>query len=198
MAKIRQILLLSTILGFGAALAGCAAKPNTFNVNTTLPELSLQYRDLEASYLARDIRPANYLVAIHRVGEPANLINNQYKLSTLIGEQLKLGWQTQGVNFVEQSPLQVMLDIQVARIDIQQDAFEYEAESALTLLVTIDNNGDKLTKQFRSSSSLQGTLSPDMPLLEEKFALQVNTLLSEILHDPQVSQYLTKMNTSAN
>lgn len=192
MAKIRQILLLSTVLGFGAALAGCATKPHTFNVKATLPELSQQYQGVEASYLARDIRPANYLVAVHRVGEPANLINNQYKLTTLIGEQLKQGWQTQGVNFVQQSPLQVMLDIQVARIDIQQDAFEYEAESALTLLVTIDNNGDKLTKQFRSSSSLQGSLSPDMPLLEEKFALQVNTLLSEILHDPQVNQYLTK------
>ncbi len=192
MAKIRQVLLLSTLLGFGAVLTGCATKPHTFNVSTTLPELSQQYQALDASYLARDVRPANYLVAIHRVGEPANLINNKYLLTTLIGEQLKQGWQTQGINFVEQSPLQVMLDIQVARIDIQQDAFEYEAESALTLLVTIDNNGDKLTKQFRSSSSLQGSFSPDMKMLEDKFALQVNTLLGEILHDHQVSQYLTK------
>ncbi|MBL1417741.1 MAG: hypothetical protein COB27_012800, partial [Moritella sp.] len=60
------------------------------------------------------------------------------------------------------------------------------------LIISIENQGQTLTKQFRSASILTGAFSPSMSELEAKFSQQLSSLLNDVFNDQQISDYLTR------
>jgi len=173
-------------------LTACASAPQQVNITAEPAPLTTQYPGTLVSLTSKDIRDANYLIAIHKVGEPAQLLNNQNSLVNLITAKLQRGWEQQGLVFSPQADIAINLELQTARIDVQQDSFEHQAESSLMLIVSIDNEGQTLTKQFRSASTLTGAFSPSMNDLETKFSQQLSSLLNDVFNDQQISDYLTR------
>jgi len=182
-------LLLSTGL---LLLTACASAPQQVNITAEPAALTMQYSDTQVSLTSKDIRDANYLIAIHKVGEPAQLLNNQSSLVNLTATKLQQGWEQQGLTFAPQADIAISLELQTARIDVQQDSFEHQAESTLMLIISIENNGQTLTKQYRSASTLTGAFSPSMTDLETKFSQQLSALLNDVFNDEQISHYLTR------
>jgi len=182
-------LLLTTGLSL---LTACASAPKQVNITVDPAPLTMRYADTMVSLTSTDIRDANYLIAIHKVGEPAELVNNQNSLVNLITAKLQQGWQQQGLVFTADADIAINLELQTARIDVQQDSFEHQAESALTLIISIENKGQTLTKQFRSASTLTGAFSPSMSELETKFSQQLSSLLNDVFKDEQINDYLAR------
>lgn len=182
-------LLLSTSL---LLLTACASTPQQVSLTVEPVSLTAQYTDTKVVVSSKDIRDANYLIAIHEAGEPAQLINHQGSLAKLTSNLLKQGWQQQGLTFAPQADIAINLKLQTARIDVQQDSFEYQAESALVLIVVVKNQGQTLTKQFRSASTLTGAFSPSISELETKFSQQLSSLVNDVFKDQQISDYLTR------
>lgn len=172
-------------------LAACSTVPTQVNIVPTTQEQAQRYNDINVNLTSRDIRDANYLIAIHQVGDAAKLINNKAALSSLVETNLQKGWEQQGIVFADDAAIKVQIEVQVARVDIQQDSFEYEANSSLILALSITNEGKTLTKQFRSKSSMSGPFDPDIKDIEAKFAKQLSVLLQDIYLDEQVSNYLS-------
>lgn len=185
---LKKLLLSASLL----LLTACASAPSQVNITTQDLTLSTQYSDTNVTLASKDIRDANYLIAIHKVGEPAQLINNKGSLVSLAASQLQQGWEQQGLIFSPQAGIEINLELQTARIDVQQDNFEHQAESTLTLIISIENKGQTLTKQFRSSSTLTGAFSPSISELETKFSQQLTSLLNDIFSDEQINDYLTR------
>jgi len=182
-------LLLSASL---VLLTACASAPQQVNITAEPASLTTQYAGTQVSLTSKDIRDANYLIAIHKVGEPAQLLNNQSSLVNLTTAKLQQGWEQQGLVFTAAADIAINLELQTARIDVQQDSFEHQAESTLMLIVSIENKGQTLTKQFRSASTLTGAFSPSMSDLETKFSQQLSSLLNDVFNDQQISDYLTR------
>ncbi|QUM82227.1 hypothetical protein HWV01_19050 [Moritella sp. 5] len=173
-------------------LTACASPPQQVNITAEPAPLATQYAGTQVSITSKDIRDANYLIAIHKVGEPAQLLNNQSSLVNLTTAKLQQGWEQQGLVFSPQADIAINLELQTARIDVQQDSFEHQAESTLMLIVSIDNKGQTLTKQFRSASTLTGAFSPSMSDLETKFSQQLSSILNDVFNDQQINDYLTR------
>lgn len=173
-------------------LTACASTPQQVNITADPAQLTTQYSDTQVTLVSKDIRDANYLIAIHKVGEPAQLLNNQGSLVNLTAAKLQQGWEQQGLVFSPQADIAINLELQTARIDVQQDSFEHQAESTLMLIVSIENKGQTLTKQFRSASSLTGAFSPSIDDLESKFSQQLSSLLNDVFNDQQISDYLAR------
>lgn len=173
-------------------LTACASAPQQVNISAELAPLTRQYNDTQVTLTSKDIRDANYLIAVHKVGEPAQLLNNQGSLVNLTTAKLQQGWEQQGLVFTPQADIAIKLELQTARIDVQQDSFEYLAESTLMLIVSIDNKGQTLTKQFRSASTLTGAFNPPMNDLEAKFSQQLSSLLTDVFNDQQIRDYLAR------
>ncbi|MFT5879262.1 MAG: putative lipoprotein [Moritella sp.] len=185
---LKQILLATGLL----LLTACASDPEQVNISTAPVKLVPKYSNTTVSLTSRDIRDANYLIAIHKIGDPAKLINNQSSLAKLAEMSLQQGWQQQGLVFDPQAEVAINLEVRVARIDVQQDAFEYMAESDLVLILSVENEGQTLTKQFSRASTLTGAFNPSIPELEAKFSQQLSLLLTDIFEDQQVNEYLTR------
>lgn len=185
---LKQILLGTSLL----LLTACASVPEQVNISTAPVNLAPKYSNTTVSLTSRDIRDANYLIAIHKVGDPAKLINNKASLAKLAETSLQQGWEQQGLVFDPQAEVAINLEVQVARIDVQQDAFEYMAESALIVILSVENEGQTLTKQFSRASTLTGAFNPSIPELEAKFSQQLSLLLTDIFEDQQVNDYLTR------
>jgi len=182
-------LLLSSAL---VLLTACASAPKQVNITAELAPLTAQYSETQVTLTSKDIRDANYLIAIHKVGEPAQLLNNQSSLINLTTAKLQQGLEQQGLVFSSQADIAINLELQTARIDVQQDSFEHQADSTLVLIISIDNNGQTLTKQYRSASTLTGAFSPSMTDLETKFSQQLSSLLNDVFNDEQINHYLTR------
>ncbi|PKH07289.1 YajG family lipoprotein [Moritella sp. Urea-trap-13] len=173
-------------------LTACASAPQQVNITAEPAPLTTQYSETQVTLTSKDIRDANYLIAVHKVGEPAQLLNNQGSLVKLTTAKLQQGWEQQGLVFTPQADIAINLELQTARIDVQQDSFEHQADSALVLIISIANNGQTLTKQFRSASTLTGAFSPSMSDLEAKFSQQLSSLLNDIFNDQQIRDYLAR------
>ena len=173
-------------------LSGCANIPTQINISTNAVQLAPQYDNVRVRLTSQDIRDANYLIAIHKAGQAAKLINNQAALSSLIATSLEQGWQQQGIVITNDAAITANIAIQTARVDVQQDNFEYVADSQLVLVVTVTNKGQTLNKQFRSSSTLAGAFNPVVSELEAKLTQQLNAMLRDIFADPQIRDYLSR------
>ena len=173
-------------------LTACASAPQQVNITAELAPLTTQYSGIQVNLTSKDIRDANYLIAVHKVGDPAQLLNNQSSLINLTTAKLQQGWEQQGLVFTAAADIAINLELQTARIDVQQDNFEHQADSTLVLIISIENQGQTLTKQFRSASILTGAFSPSMSDLEAKFSQQLSSLLNDVFNDQQISDYLTR------
>ena len=173
-------------------LTACATAPQQVNITADPAPLTTQYHGTQVALTSKDIRDANYLIAIHKVGEPAQLVNNQSSLINLTTAKLQQGWEQQGLVFSAQADIAINIELQTARIDVQQDSFEHQVESTLVLIISIENKAQTLTKQFRSASTLTGVFSPAMSDLETKFSQQLSSLLNDVFHDQQISDYLAR------
>ncbi|GIC77832.1 YajG family lipoprotein [Moritella sp. F3] len=182
-------LLLSTSL---VLLTACASAPQQVNITAEPAQLTTQYSDTQVTLSSKDIRDANYLIAVHKVGEPAQLLNNKGSLINLTTAKLQQGWEQQGLVFSPQADIAINLELQTARINVQQDSFEHQAESTLMLIVSIKNKDQTLTKQFRSASTLTGAFGPSMSDLEAKFSQQLSSLLNDVFNDQQIRDYLAR------
>ncbi|MDX2320584.1 MAG: YajG family lipoprotein [Moritella sp.] len=185
---LKKLLLSASLL----LLTACASAPQQVNITAEPAQLTTQYSDTQVSLTSKDIRDANYLIAIHKVGEPAQLLNNEGSLVNLTTAKLQQGWEQQGLVFKPQADIAINLELQTARIDVQQDSFEHQADSALVLIISIENKGQTLTKQYRSASTLTGAFSPSMSDLEAKFSQQLSSLLDDIFNDQQIRDYLAR------
>ena len=185
---LKMLLLGATLL----TLSGCANIPEQVNISTNPVQLTPLYNNIQVTLTSQDIRQANYLIAIHKAGQAAKLINNQVALSNLIATRLQQGWQQQGIVIADDADITANIAIQTARVDVQQDNFEYVADSQLVLIVTVTNKGQTLNKQFRSSSTLAGAFNPVVSELEAKLTQQLNAMLSDIFADPQIRDYLSR------
>jgi len=183
-------------LGLGLSLlllTACTSVPHQLDIQVPSTTAAVQpaYAGVTVDLSSRDVRDAFYLIAIHQAGDAATLVNNKTPLAQLAESGLANGWQKQGLTITKDGQIKAQLEIQIARIDVQQDSFEYEAESSLVVSITVNNGIKTLTKQFQSKSMMTGPLSPNIEQLETKFTEQLTTVLNDIYQDKQIINYLT-------
>lgn len=183
------------ILGLSLlVLTACSSVPPRLDIQIPPPNLAAKptYAGITVNLSSRDVRDAFYLIAIHKAGKAATLVTNKTSLVKLAESRLADGWQKQGITILEEGKISAQLELQIARIDVQQDSFEYEAASSLVVSITVTNGLDTLTKQFQSKSMMTGPFSPNIDELEAKFTEQLTAVLNDIYQDKQVIDYLTR------
>lgn len=188
-------MLKKLVLAFSVSiLAACSSVPQQLDIQlpATTAEVQPAYANVTVELSNRDVRDAFYLIAIHKAGDAATLVNNKTPLAQLAQSALASVWQQQGLAIADNDQLKAQLEIQIARIDVLQDAFEYEAESSLVVSITINNGSDTLTKQFQTKSMMTGPLRPSIEQLEGKFTEQLVRVVNDIVTDKQVIDYLTR------
>ncbi len=180
------------VLVCAALLSACASNyTKTLSLDLDTSQVAAYYHDKpRVQFTSQDLRTANYLVSFKNKDKAAGLINNDQNLRLITAENLKTKLQQQGLELVDSSDKQFRLDILTLRTSVTQSRVKYQADSSIRLKVIVKNQDRQLAKLYKSHSSWEGAFSPSLEEIEQDLEEQLNTLLTEIITDPQIQTYL--------
>ncbi len=189
--KFKKHLLLATSLVITFLLSGCASAPSHLIIS---PEIISQGNKLsnnkQASLNIVDMRTANHIIQILREGEAATLISAQDRLEDTINKSLSKHWQQQGLSIENNAINSIVITIEKAQINVEQTLLKYQAESEIVLKVAVNNSLQTLTSTFTNRGNSNGPLKADIAVLERNFNQRLANLLTQILVNKKINQFL--------
>ena len=189
--KFKKHLLLATSLVITFLLSGCASAPSHLRIS---PEIISQGNKLsnnkQASLNIVDMRTANHIIQILREGEAATLISAQDRLEDTINKSLSKHWQQQGLSIENNAINSIVITIEKAQINVEQTLLKYQAESEIVLKVAVNNSLQTLTSTFTNRGNSNGPLKADIAVLERNFNQRLANLLTQILVNKKINQFL--------
>lgn len=182
---------LLTILTFCILLTACANTPSHLIV---IPDIlttpNVEYNNKYAQLEVIDMRTASHIVQILREGDAATVISPEKSLEETIQKTLSTQWQKQGLNIATVANNTIKISIEKAVISVDQKMMNYNAQSEIVLKVQVNNGKQTLTSTFKNRGNSEGPLKADIATLERNFNQRLTSLLTEILANPKMNDFI--------
>lgn len=172
-------------------ISACTNKPTQIIVAPE-PYVSSKaaFLGLNARLNVTDMRSGSHILQIMRADKAAELFSAQSDLSTIIHQGLESELKKQGLNLSGQANNQIEVFVDNAIISVQQELVKYQANNHITMRVQVTSNEQTLTRTFNSKGSSNGPLQADIAVLERDFNQQLANLLSQIITDKEIQQFI--------
>jgi uncharacterized lipoprotein len=146
------------------------------------PELNIgssnAYQLKQAQLLMRDLRTSPHIVQILRTGEATKLYSPQQAL------------KANGLRFNTPAANQIEIIIDNALVSVKQAMLKYSASNLMNIRVVIHNSKGTLSKAFKVTGTSNGPLKADLAVLERDFNQQLTKLLSQIVQNEELQQFM--------
>lgn len=182
-----------TAIAFASLLTitGCGTAPTHLIVT---PEVHLaasnQFSGKMAQLNVIDMRTSTHIVQIIEKDEAAIILSSKQRLEDIIQETLTTQWQNQGLTFSADAEDKITLTIEKAVISVDQKSVNYTTQSEIILKVTIANDKQTLTSNFKNRAHNEGPLNADLAALEREFNLHLSTLIKQVLTSKDIKAFL--------
>jgi uncharacterized lipoprotein len=176
-------------------LTACANKPTHVVI---APDLSItngtqshnQYQNKQASVTITDMRSAQHVVQILRKDEAAEIYSSQQPLNSIIKQTLISEFKKQGLEVKDQASNAIEIIIENSLISVQQEMIKYQVNNELVIRVKVNNGKETLSNTFKVRGKSEGPLSADIAVLERDFNQQLSTLLSQIISNVEIKDFI--------
>lgn len=168
--------LLATLL-----LAGCATSSNSLNVTPkiVLPQQDPTLPGITLSINGADQRKDEALAKVNRKGQLVTLTPSR-DLRFLLQEVLEKQMGARGYMIGAGGPVDLQIVVNTLYADVAEGNLRYNITTkADVTIIAQANNGNKQTKNFRSTYNVQGAFSAT----HDKITDAVNGVLSEVIAD---------------
>ncbi|SDI58832.1 uncharacterized lipoprotein [Ferrimonas sediminum] len=180
-----KILLIAALL-----LGGCASTPNTLILAPDAPMVASHSPQGQLRMETVDHRSEQYLVEIRSGDGAAQLLSPAEPPRQLLDKGVRNALTRMGFDIDPAASTQMTLSLDRLVMEVNQTTFKHDANSQLDATVFIDNNGRQLTKRFTVRSNFNGPLKPDMSRIEREMNDRLTQLMTDIVTDAEVQQYL--------
>lgn len=173
-------------------LGGCATHwPEIAYINPQIIPSNQQYYSGNSVTLEGvDRREAAYVFSVKKKDQAAILVGTDRPLATILSDKLSEGLRSQGLNVGNIGSTHVQLEVLQAAVTVEEKTFTYVTRAKVSLKITADYQGNKVSKQFNASSSKEGPGQPDMAELESILNQHLGNLLQQMMSDQQVRAYI--------
>ena len=158
------------------------------------PELNIgssnHYQLKQAQIRMRDLRSSPHIVQILRTGEAAKLYSPQQPIIETVEIALSSALKANGLLLNTPAANQVEIIIDSALVSVQQAMLKYNANSQMNIRVVIHNGKGTLSKTFKVTGTSNGPLKADFAVLERDFNQQLTKLLSQIVQNEELQQFM--------
>jgi uncharacterized lipoprotein len=176
-------------------LTACANKPTHVVI---APDLSItnstqnhnQHQNKQASITVTDMRSAQHVVQILRKDEAAEIYSSQQPLNSIIKQTLISEFKKQGLEVKDQANNAIDIIIENSLISVQQEMIKYQVNNELVIRVKVNNGKETLSNTFKVRGKSEGPLSADIAVLERDFNQQLSTLLSQIVSNVEIKDFI--------
>ena len=176
-------------------LSSCANKtthvviaPDLSIINST--STLTEYQNKEASITVTDIRRAQHVVQILRKDEAAEIYSSQQPLSNIIKQTLISEFKKQGLAINTQANNAIEVIIENSLISVQQEMMKYQVNNELMIHVKVNNGEQTLSNTFKVRGTSEGPLSADIAVLERDFNQQLTKLLTQIINNVEIRNFI--------
>ena len=174
-----------------AMLAGCSNQSEQIIVAPQLVATNqLSYQQMPAQLTVQDMRTKQHLVQILATDKAAILHSSANNITQVIEKNLAKQWQQQGLKITANAATQITVFIDAALVSVNQQTLKYTANNELRIRVQIAKNNQTQTTHFKTTGSSNGPLRPDIAVLERDFNQQLGTILTNILTNADVQNFL--------
>jgi len=158
------------------------------------PELHLgssnAFQQKKVQLRVSDLRQASHIVQILRIGEAAQLYSPQQAIVDVVEQSLTSAFKANGLHIKPMAANQVEVIIDNALVSVQQEMVKYSANNQMNFRVVIDNAQGSLTKSFKITGTSNGTFKADIAVLERDFNQQLAKLLTQIVENEELQQFI--------
>jgi len=174
-----------------ASLVACSTAPThlILSPQVNLPA-SNQFANKEASINVVDMRTSPHIVQILEKDEAATILSSKVRIEDIISGILSKEWQQQGLTISADANNKITATIEKAIISVDQESVTYTTQSEIIIKVTIENEKQTLTSQFKTRAHSEGALNADIAALEREFNQHLTTLLKQMLVSKDIQKFL--------
>lgn len=148
------------------------------------------YQTQSAKMSIVDNRHSTHLVEVLTNNEKSKLINSATPLKSVLNSQFKKELSDQGLNFNNDSVVSVQLNVERARTYINQDIFDYRANTIIKLRVNVENPEQTLSKTFTLRATSRGPLTANIDQIQQDFNIQLSKIIIQVLEDDQLQNFI--------
>lgn len=180
-----------TLVFFLASIVSCSTAPTHLIVSPQVylsPSNQLSYKEAQLNVV--DMRTSTHIIQILEKDEAAIILSAKHRLEETTQTLLTQQWQKQGLSFTSSAENKITVSIEKAVISVDQESVSYTTQSEIIIKVTIDNNKQTLTSNFKTRAHSEGALSADIAVLEREFNQHLSTLLIQILTSKDIKTFL--------
>ena len=158
------------------------------------PELNIAssnvFQQKQAQLRISDLRPVNHIVQVMRIDEAAQLYSPQQAIASVVETSLTSALKANGLNIQPLAANQIEVFIDSALVTVHQDLLKYGVNNQINFRVVINNAQGTLTKSFKVSGTSSGPLKVDLAVLERDFNQQLAKLLTQIVQNEELQQFI--------
>jgi uncharacterized lipoprotein len=176
-------------------VTACANKPTHVVI---APDLSItnsassqsDYQNKQANITVTDMRSAQHIVQILRKDKAAEIYSSQQPLKNIIKQTLTAEFKKQGLAINAQASNTIDIIIENSLISVQQEMMDYQVNNELVILVKVNNGKQTLSNTFKVRGTSEGLLSADIAVLERDFNQQLSNLLTQIISNTEIKNFI--------
>ncbi|WP_116473767.1 YajG family lipoprotein [Zobellella maritima] len=183
--------LASAVLALG--LSACASYyPIAVDVSPSVQAGGGVYRGQAVSLSSRDNRANDYIIQIEQKDKSPVVVGASNNLRAQMEQKLAQGLSTQGLYLENNANTRMELELQDVLARVIRGHISYDVVQQLRMQVTLERNGQRLTKQYRRSAQQEfpGRLHPDLDKVKEALNKQLSLLVQDVLADRDVQNFI--------
>jgi len=162
-------------------LAGCATTSNTLDITPkiTLPTQDPSLMGVTISINGADLRQDKALAKVNRDGQLISLTPSR-DLRFLLQEALEKQMTARGYMIGPDGAVDLQIVVNTLFADVQNGNFRYNITTRADVsIIATAKNGNKQTKNYRSTYNVQGALTAT----NDKITSAVNSTLGDVISD---------------
>jgi len=187
----KSIIIKLLILSSTTLLLACSTPIKHVIVS---PELNIAnsnaFQQKQAQLRFSDLRQTSHIVQVLRIGEAAELYSPQQAIVNVVETSLTSALKANGLQIQTLAANQVEVIIDNALISVQQEMLKYSANNQMNFRVVINNAQGSLTKSFKITGTSNGPFKADIAVLERDFNQQLAKLLTQIVENEELQQFI--------
>lgn len=172
-------------------ISACANQPTEIKLQPQVVNIQSQvYQTQSAKISVADNRHSGHLVEVLTNNEESKLIKSTKPLKSVLNSQFRKELTTQGLSFNKDATVSLQFNVERARTYINQDVFDYRANTIIKLKVNVENPKQTLSKTFTLRATSRGPLTADIDEIQQDFNVQLTKIIIQVLEDEQLQNFI--------
>lgn len=172
-------------------ISACANQPTEIKLQPQVVNIQSQvYQTQSAKISVADNRHSGHLVEVLTNNEESKLIKSTKPLKSVLNSQFRKELTTQGLSFNKDATVSLQFNVERARTYINQDVFDYRANTIIKLKVNVENPKQTLSKTFTLRATSRGPLTADIDEIQQDFNIQLAKIIIQVLEDEQLQNFI--------